>query len=127
MPTVDLWGVLNGIKSVAAVVFDSRILLTGLCVSAGFGIFGTFWNFWTGWTIPTVAIDSAFYSEFSSDLSDTILYCVHADYALRFYNFFVTVINVVVPFVLTSAVTFLLFRFAINLKNSIGRDIRVAS
>lgn len=130
MPTVDIWGVLTGVKNVAAYVFSSKV---GLLVASGTFVtatLATFYSWWAGFTLPVidlteVGLDQEFIG--NSGISDILLYCVHADYVITFLNWGITFINGFIPFVTTILFSVLVFKFSIFLKNAIGTDIRTAT
>lgn len=130
MPTVDIWGVLTGVKNVAAYVFSSRVGI--LVASAAFVLatLTTFYAWWSGIRLPVIDISSLEIDQGiigNSGICDIILYCVHADYVLTFLNWVITFVNGFIPFVTTLIFSALVFKFSVFLKNAIGTDIRTAT
>lgn len=130
MPTVDIWGVLHGVKCVAAYVWDSKILRLGLISSFVVGAATTFLTFWQGLTLPTINLSSlGVPTEYNDTLSimQLFLYMVHADYCVSIINCIISIVNAVVPFVVASILAGLVFKFALMIRESIGSDIRNAT
>lgn len=130
MPTVDIRGVLTGIKNVAAFVFSSKVGLIVATAAFVAATLSTFFAFWKGLVIPSIDISSLGLSGEilgNSAISDVFLYCVHSDYLVIFLNWLISFVNAVVPFFATLIFTALVFKFGVFLKQSIGKDIREAT
>lgn len=127
MPTVDIRGVLAGVKNVAAFVFSSRVGLIVATATFLVATVSTFYTWFNGIRIPIVDVSSLGLDQDllgNSGITDIFLYCVHADYVVMFVNWTITFINTFVPFMTTIIFTTLLFKFSMFLKHAIGSDIK---
>lgn len=130
MPTVDLWGVLNGVKNVAAFLWSSKVALLVVCSSFVVGALTVWLNWWGGWILPSIEVEGnwLYVSELDGgELSQIVFYCLHSDYAIAFVNFAIGFVNVFFPFMTGLLFSLMVFRFTVFLKHAVGTDIKEAT
>ena len=129
IPVIDFWGILRGIRAVAARVFDSKFSAL-ITISATFGVvLSSLVAFFGGLVIPHISTEFI-ESTTLNNLQDSFgfihiaKYILRIDLLLSILNFYLIFFETLITFILATSFSFLVLSWSIKLKQSIGSDIR---